>query len=153
MQSWVEGKIVTEKRFTSSRNDFSQESVRICGVILLLSAKLVRCVFCSPQSIQPSILEHFIIPSAGKLYGDADFIIQDNVVPILALTMMVSLCLISQQTGLGLKLKEYFPSCQESEEYISKVNNGDQLKANVIKTSRALLTAADFCTMNELLFC
>lgn len=69
--------------------------------------------------------------------------------------MMVSLCLISQQTGLGLKLKEYFSSCQELEEYISKVNNGDQLKAgrHCIKTSRALLTAADLYTMNELLFC
>ncbi len=38
---------------------------------------LVHCVFWSPQSTQPStrnFLEHFMLPSADKLYGDADFI-------------------------------------------------------------------------------
>ncbi len=45
---------------------------------------LVHCVFWSPQSTQPStrkILEHFILPSADKLYGDADFIFQQDLAP------------------------------------------------------------------------
>ncbi len=45
---------------------------------------LVHCVFWSPQSTQPStwtFLEHFMIPSADKLYGDADFIFQQDLAP------------------------------------------------------------------------
>ncbi len=37
---------------------------------------LVHCVFWSPQSTQPSML-----PSADKLYGDAEFIFQQNLAP------------------------------------------------------------------------
>ncbi len=43
---------------------------------------LVHFVFWSPQSSQPSkrsqILEHFMLPSADKLYGDAHFIFQQD---------------------------------------------------------------------------
>ncbi len=42
---------------------------------------LVHCVFWSPYSTQPStrkFLEHFMLPSADKLYGDADFIFQQD---------------------------------------------------------------------------
>ncbi len=45
---------------------------------------LVHCVFWSPQSTQPSTrkyLEHFMLPSADKLYGDADFIFQQDLAP------------------------------------------------------------------------
>ncbi len=45
---------------------------------------LVHCVFWSPQSTQPStrkFLEHFMLPSADKLYGDADFISQQDLAP------------------------------------------------------------------------
>ncbi len=45
---------------------------------------LVHCVFWSPQSTQPSsrkFLEHFVLPSADKLYGDADFIFQQDLAP------------------------------------------------------------------------
>ncbi len=46
---------------------------------------LVHCVFWSPQSTQPStildILEHFMLTSADKLYGDADFIFQQDLAP------------------------------------------------------------------------
>ncbi len=41
-------------------------------------------VFWSPQSTQPStrnFLEHFMLPSADKLYGDADFIFQQDLAP------------------------------------------------------------------------
>ncbi len=41
---------------------------------------LVHCVFWSPQSTQ-EILEHFMLPSADKLYGDADFIFQQDLAP------------------------------------------------------------------------
>ncbi len=45
---------------------------------------LVHCVFWSPQSTQPStrtFLERFMLPSADKLYGDADFIFQQDLAP------------------------------------------------------------------------
>ncbi len=45
---------------------------------------LVHCVFWSPQSTQPStrkFLEHFMLTSADKLYGDADFIFQQDLAP------------------------------------------------------------------------
>ncbi len=45
---------------------------------------LVHCVFWSPQSMQPSnriFLEHFMLPSADKLYGDSDFIFQQDLAP------------------------------------------------------------------------
>ncbi len=44
---------------------------------------LVHCVFWSPQStvIYQEILEHFMLPSADKLYGDADFIFQQDLAP------------------------------------------------------------------------
>ncbi len=58
-------------------------------------------------SIYQEILEHFMLPSADKLYGDADFIFQQDLAPahtakgIKAGSMtMVLLCLIGQQTRL-----------------------------------------------------
>ncbi len=44
---------------------------------------LVHCVFWSPvnAAIYQEILEHFILPSADKLYGDADFIFQQDLAP------------------------------------------------------------------------
>ncbi len=44
---------------------------------------LVHCVFWSPvnAAIYQEILEHFILPSADKLYRDADFIFQQDLVP------------------------------------------------------------------------
>ncbi len=47
---------------------------------------LVHCVFWSPQSTQPStrkFLAHFMLPPADKLYGDADFIFQQDLAPVL----------------------------------------------------------------------
>ncbi len=43
-----------------------------------------HCVFWNPQSTQPSTrkcLEHFMLPSADKLYKDADFIFQQDLTP------------------------------------------------------------------------
>ncbi len=44
---------------------------------------LVLCVFWSPvnAAIYQEILEHFMLPSADKLYGDADFIFQQDLAP------------------------------------------------------------------------
>ncbi len=43
---------------------------------------LVHCVFWSPQSMQPSTRKFsFMLPSADKLYGDADFIFQQDLAP------------------------------------------------------------------------
>ncbi len=44
---------------------------------------LVHCVFWSPvnAAVYQEILEHFMLPSADKLYGDADFIFQQDLAP------------------------------------------------------------------------
>ncbi len=54
-------------------------------------------------AIYQEILEHFMLPSADKLYGDADFIFQQDTlpkVPKAGSMTMVLLCLIGQQTRL-----------------------------------------------------
>ncbi len=57
-------------------------------------------------AIYQEILEHFMLPSADKLYGDADFIFQQDLapahtkVPKAGSMTMVLLCLIGQQTRL-----------------------------------------------------
>ncbi len=44
---------------------------------------LVHCVFWSPvnAAIYQEILEHFMLPTADKLYADADFIFQQDLAP------------------------------------------------------------------------
>ncbi len=56
-------------------------------------------------AIYQEILEHFMLPPADKLYGDADFIFQQVLapatppkVPKAGSMTMVLLCLIGQQT-------------------------------------------------------
>ncbi len=59
-------------------------------------------------AIYQEILEHFMLPSADKLYGDADFIFQQDLasahtakVPKAgSMTMVFHVCLIGQQTHL-----------------------------------------------------
>ncbi len=59
-------------------------------------------------AIYQEILEHFMLPSADKLYGDADFIFQQDLAPAhtakgttkAGSMTMVLLCLIGQQTRL-----------------------------------------------------
>ncbi len=61
----------------------------------------------SQRSIYQNILEHFMLPSADKLYGDADFIFQQDLAPAHTANGTQSwfndhvlLCLIDQQTRL-----------------------------------------------------
>ncbi len=44
---------------------------------------LVHCVFWSPvnTAVYQEVLEHFMLPSADKLYGDADFTFQQDLAP------------------------------------------------------------------------
>ncbi len=58
-------------------------------------------------AIYQEILEHFMLPSADKLYGEADFIFQQDLAPAhtakgtkAGSMTMVLLCLIGQQTRL-----------------------------------------------------
>ncbi len=58
-------------------------------------------------NIYQEILEHFMLPSADKLYGDADFIFQQDLTPAHTVKVpkagsmtMVLLCLIGQKTCL-----------------------------------------------------
>ncbi len=58
-------------------------------------------------AINQDILRHFMLPSADKLYGEADFIFQQDLAPAHTVKgtktgsmTMVLLCLIGQQTRL-----------------------------------------------------
>ncbi len=59
-------------------------------------------------AIYQEMLEHFMLPSADKLYGDADFIFQQDLapahtakgIPKAGSMTMVLLCLIGQQICL-----------------------------------------------------
>ncbi len=60
-----------------------------------------------PTPVYQEILEHFMLPSADQLYGDADFIFQQDSAPAhtakgpkAGSMTMVLLCLIGQQTRL-----------------------------------------------------
>jgi len=71
------------------------------------------CVLVSPAGVGPlcflmskEVLEHFMLPAADQLYGDADFIFQQDLSPAYSangLRTMVSL-LIGQLTHLTLTL-------------------------------------------------
>ncbi len=60
-------------------------------------------------TVNHEVLEHFMLPAADQLYGDADFIFQQDLapahmpkLPVPGLRTMVSLFLIGQQTRLTL---------------------------------------------------
>ncbi len=60
-------------------------------------------------AVYQEVLEHFMLPAADQLYGDADFIFQQDwhlhtvpKLPVPGLRTMVSLFLIGQQTRLTL---------------------------------------------------
>ncbi len=54
-------------------------------------------------AVDQEVLEHFMLPAADQLYGDADFIFQQDLAPAhSAKRTMVSLFLIGQQTRLTL---------------------------------------------------
>ncbi len=60
-------------------------------------------------AVYQEVLEHFMLPAADQLYGDADFIFQQDLhlhtvpkLPVPGLRTMVSLFLIGQQTRLTL---------------------------------------------------
>ncbi len=58
------------------------QSVMVWGA--MSSAVLVHCVFWGPRSTQAvyqEVLEHFMLPAADQLYGDADFIFQQDLAP------------------------------------------------------------------------
>ncbi len=66
---------------------------------------LVHCEVQGQRSHLPGHLEHFILPSADKLYGNADFIFQQDLAPAHTakgtkswFNDHVLLCLIGQQT-------------------------------------------------------
>ncbi len=67
--------------FLKSSVKFSQ-SVSICAA--MSSAGVGPLCFLKSTvnaAIYQEILEHFILPSADKLYGDADFIFQQDLAP------------------------------------------------------------------------
>ncbi len=105
--------LIWKSRFQSLEKDWRDTESMLLEVQCEVSSQwchllvLVHCVFWSPQSTQPStrkFLEHFMLPSADKLYKDADFIFQQDFgstlpkVPKAGSMTMVSLCLIDQQT-------------------------------------------------------
>ncbi len=99
-----------ERRDTESM--FLKSSVKFPQSVMIWAAMSSAGVgpLCSPQStvnaaIYQEILEHFMLPSADKLYGDADFIFQQDLAPAHTakgtkswFNGHVLLCLIGQQT-------------------------------------------------------
>ncbi len=87
-------------------------------------------------AVYREILEHFMLSSAEKLYGDADFLFQQefSTLPSGLLTMIL-LCLISQQTCLtwppsgihGIFSRERWDTVDS--------NNPDELKAQYCPSS------------------
>ncbi len=76
-------------------------------------------------AINQEILEHFMLPSADKLYGDADFLFQQDLAPAHTakgtkswFNDHVLLCLIGQQTRLTWTpyYRESMEYCQEEDE-------------------------------------
>ncbi len=60
-------------------------------------------------AVYQEVLEHFMLPAADQLYGDADFIFQQDLAPAhtakgtkAGSMTMVLVCLIGQQTRLTL---------------------------------------------------
>ncbi len=107
---------------------------------------LVHCVFWSPQSTQPSTRkEHFMLPSADKLYGDANLIFQQNMVP--AHTAKGTKSLFNDHGVTVLDWTANSPDLNPIENVwgiVKKMrdtrpNNADDLKA-VIKVTCAFIT-------------
>ncbi len=89
-------------------------------------------------AIYQEILDHFVLPSADKLYGDADFLFQQDLapahtakVPKAGSMTMVLLCLTGQQRESMGNVKRKMRD--------TRPNNGDDLKA-AIKATWASIT-------------
>ncbi len=81
-QSLEEERRDTESMFLKSSVKFPQ-SVMICAAVSSAGVgPLCFLKFIVNAAIyQEDILEHFMLPSADKLYGDADFIFQQDLAP------------------------------------------------------------------------
>ncbi len=108
------------------------------------SAGVGPLFFWSPQSTQPStrkFLEHFMLPSADKLYGDADFIFQQDLAP--AHTVKCTKSWFNDHGVTGLDWPANSPDLNPMENLWGIVkrkmrdtrpNNADDLKAPVKET-------------------
>ncbi len=85
-------------KFTQSVMVWGDMSSAGVGPLCFLRSKVNTAVY-------QEVLEHFMLPAADQLYGDADFIFHLHTVPKLpvpGLRTMVFLFLIGQQTRLTL---------------------------------------------------
>ncbi|KAJ7324109.1 hypothetical protein JRQ81_017129 [Phrynocephalus forsythii] len=87
-------------------------------------------------AIYQDILEYFMLPSAGKHYGDADFIFQQDLAPAHtakstktgSLTMGL-LCMIGQQNSPDLNPMENLWAIAKRKMRDMRLNNAAELKA------------------------
>ncbi|KAL0149236.1 hypothetical protein M9458_055470 [Cirrhinus mrigala] len=83
-------------------------------------------------AVYQGVLEHFMLPAADQLYGDADFIFQQDLAPAhsakTGLRTMVSLFLIENLWGIVKRKMRY-----------ARPNNAEELKAT-IRATWALIT-------------
>jgi len=101
---------------------------------------LVHCVFWSPVNavIYQEILEHFMLPSADKLYGDADFIFQQDLAPCQRCQKLVQWPWCSCAWSAS-KLAWPEPYRESMKMRDTRLNNADDLKA-AIKATWASIT-------------
>ncbi len=95
----------------------------------------------SQHGIYQDILVHFMLPSADKLYGDADFIFQQDLAPAHTakgtkswFNDLVLLCLIGQQTHLTWSPENLFKRKMRE----TRPNNADELKIAIRATWASL---------------
>ncbi len=92
-------------------------------------------------AVYQEVLEHFMLPAADQLYGDADLIFQQDLAPAhsakatsTCLRTMVSLFLIGQQTRLTLTPIEILWGIVKRKMRYARPNNAEELKATIRAT-------------------
>ncbi len=96
-------------------------------------------------AIFQDILEHFMLPSSDKLYGDADIIFQQDLAPAHTAKVpkdgsmtMVLLCLTGQKTRPDLNPIENLWAIVKRKKRDTRLNDADDLKAAVKETWASL---------------
>ncbi len=81
-QSLEEERRDTESMFLEVQCEVSTVSDDLCCHVIYWCWSTVFSEVHSQRSIYQELVKHFMLPSADKLYGDADFIFQQDLAPV-----------------------------------------------------------------------